>query len=57
MPARYHHFLAIAQQGSCRRAAAVLHLTQPALSKSIQALESETGHRLFDRESRASIRN
>jgi DNA-binding transcriptional LysR family regulator len=51
-PTRYHHFLAIAEQGSYRRAAAALHLTQPALSKSIQALEAEIGHRLFDRESR-----
>lgn len=52
LPTRYHHFLAVAEQGSYRRAAAALRLTQPALSKSVQALEAEIGHRLFDRESR-----
>jgi DNA-binding transcriptional LysR family regulator len=49
---RYLQFMAIAEHGSYRRAAAVLHVSQPALSKSIQALESDIGHRLFDREAR-----
>lgn len=47
---RYRQFMAIAEHGSYRRAAAALHVSQPALSKSIQALESDIGHRLFDRE-------
>ena len=49
---RYLQFMAIAEQGSYRRAAAALHVSQPALTKSIQALESDIGHRLFDRASR-----
>jgi len=49
---RYLQFMAIAEHGSYRRAAAALHVSQPALTKSIQALESDIGHRLFDRESR-----
>jgi DNA-binding transcriptional LysR family regulator len=44
--------MAVAEHGSYRRAAAALHVSQPALSKSIQALESHIGHRLFDREAR-----
>ena len=49
---RYLQFMAVAEHGSYRRAAAALHVSQPALSKSIQALESDIGHRLFDREAR-----
>ncbi len=49
---RYLQFMAVAEHGSYRRAAAALHVSQPALTKSIQALESDIGHRLFDRESR-----
>lgn len=43
------HFLAVAETGSFSRAADKLFLTQSALSRSIQALESEVDGLLFDR--------
>lgn len=43
------HFIALAEQGSFAKTAAVVFLTQPALSRSIQALEDELGQALFDR--------
>lgn len=43
------HVLALAETGSFSRAAARLHLTQSALSRSIQTLEAELGGRLLDR--------
>lgn len=42
-------FVAVADSGSFSRAAERLHLTQPAVSKRIQALESLLDCRLFDR--------
>lgn len=42
-------FAVLARVGSFVRAAAQLHMTQPALSRSIQALEHELGQLLFDR--------
>lgn len=48
------HFIALAQTGSFAKAAAQLFLTQPALSRSIRALEDELGHPLFDRVGRHS---
>jgi DNA-binding transcriptional LysR family regulator len=42
-------FLAVARQLSFRRAAADLHLSQPAVSKHIQQLEAELGLALFER--------
>jgi DNA-binding transcriptional LysR family regulator len=42
-------FLAVAQAGSFSRAAEHLHVTQPAVSKRIQTLETGLGVRLFDR--------
>jgi DNA-binding transcriptional LysR family regulator len=43
------HLLALASTGSFSRAADQCCLTQPALSRSVQALEDELGGRLFDR--------
>ncbi len=43
------HLVALAESGSFTRAAARLHLTQSALSRSVQALEDELGAPLVDR--------
>jgi DNA-binding transcriptional LysR family regulator len=43
------HVLALAQHGSVGRAAAALHMTQPALSRSVKLIELEVGSVLFDR--------
>ncbi|MER6997563.1 LysR family transcriptional regulator [Streptomyces sp. NPDC000410] len=42
-------FLAIAEERNLTRAAAVLHLTQPAVSRTLAALERHLGARLVDR--------
>ncbi|MCM2393302.1 LysR family transcriptional regulator [Streptomyces albipurpureus] len=42
-------FLAIAEEGSVTRAAARLHLTQPAVSRTLAAVEKHLGTRLVDR--------
>lgn len=42
-------FLAIVDQGSFRGASQTLHKTQPAITKSVQSLESSLGFELFDR--------
>ena len=44
------HASALARHGSFREAAAEMHITQPALTRSIQALESSLGVSLFDRQ-------
>lgn len=46
---RLSHFVAVVKAGSLGKAAKAIHLTQPALSKSIQKLEEEMGFDLFDR--------
>jgi len=43
------HFLAVVECGSFLRAADAVHLTQPALSRSVQALEGELDVRLLTR--------
>lgn len=43
------HFVVLADVGSFVQASALLFLTQPALTRSIQALEDELGGALFDR--------
>lgn len=43
------HFVVLAELGSYVQAATALFLTQPALTRSIQALEDELGGPLFDR--------
>lgn len=47
------HFTELASIGSFSKAAQKLHLTQPALSRSLKALEDELGHPLFDRVGRS----
>lgn len=42
-------FLAIADTGSLGRAARVVNLTQPSLSRLVQTMEARLGHRLFER--------
>jgi DNA-binding transcriptional LysR family regulator len=46
------YFLAVAERGTLRGAAAQLGVTQPALTKAIRRLEDETGVVLFDRKAR-----
>lgn len=46
------HAIGLASHGNYARAAEALHLTQPALSRSIQNLEEELGVQLFDRSRR-----
>jgi DNA-binding transcriptional LysR family regulator len=50
------HVLALDRHRSFARAADALGLTQPALTRSLQALEKSIGARLFDRDRTASSR-
>ncbi|MFJ4293819.1 LysR family transcriptional regulator [Cupriavidus sp. NPDC089707] len=47
---KLRHVLVLAEELNFARAAMSLHLTQPALSRSIRALEDELGCQLFDRD-------
>jgi len=49
---RLTHFIALAEEGRFAAAAKRVHLSQAAFSRSIQALESRLGLRLFDRSPR-----
>ena len=44
-----HYFLTVAKEQGFTKAAAVLHITQPTLSRQLAALEDEQGTVLFDR--------
>lgn len=46
---RLAHLVALADERHFARAAELVHLSQPAFSRSIQALERDMGQRLFDR--------
>ena len=48
------HLISLARTGSFSKSAQALHLTQPALSRSIRALEDELGMPLFDRVGRSN---
>lgn len=45
------YFLAVAREENMTRAAELLHVTQPALSKQLKSLEEELGKKLFTRHS------
>src|SRR5262245_23923847 len=47
---KLRHMLVLTEELNFVRAAARLHLTQPALSRSIRALEEELNCQLFDRD-------
>lgn len=47
------HFVTLVEHGNFGRAAIALHLSQPALTRSIQALESELDCRLINRHARS----
>lgn len=51
---RLRYFVTVAGELSFVRAASLLHMTQPALSRQISALEHDLGFRLFERDRRGT---
>ena len=51
MLAQLRSFLVVIEESTLRRAAVRLHISQPALSRQMQALEDEVGGRLLERTS------
>jgi LysR family nitrogen assimilation transcriptional regulator len=51
---RLKYFVAVAEAGSFSRAAAALHMSQPALSRQVLLLEEEVGQRLLERTGRGA---
>lgn len=52
---RLTYFVAVAEAGSFSRAAAALHLSQPALSRQVLLLEEELGQKLLERTGRGVV--
>ena len=52
---RLSHIVALAKLRSFSRAAEHVHLSQPALTRSIQTIEAEIGLRLFDRGAEVTV--
>ncbi|WP_371134941.1 LysR family transcriptional regulator [Rhodoferax sp.] len=52
---RLQYFVAVAEAGSFSRAAAALHMSQPALSRQILLLEEEVRQRLLERTGRGAL--
>lgn len=50
------HLVAIIDAGSLSRAAALVHVAQPALSLQVAALEAELGTKLLDRSPAEAVR-
>lgn len=51
------YFLAVAREENISRAAEVLHITQPTLSRQLSQMEEELGVILFERGTRACLKN
>ena len=51
---RLRYFVTVAEELSFVRAASLLHMTQPALSRQISALEHDLGTQLFERDRRGT---